>query len=139
MRISSAFPGQYLKAADLQGRQVTVTIDHVKIEDIGGDNKPVVYFTGKERGLVLNKTNANNITFLYGDETDDWHGKQITMFEAMVDFQGRSTAAIRVKGPARQQEHHADPISSGPPRRHVGGISDNAPPAGHPINDDIPF
>lgn len=133
MRISAAFPGQYLKAADLEGRQVTVSIDHVKMEDIGGDTKPVVYFIGKERGLVLNKTNANNIGFLYGDETDDWHGKQITMYEAMVDFQGRSTAAIRVKGPARpepqrgaQPQRRMDPISSGPPQDH-------------PVNDDIPF
>src|SRR5690349_18637485 len=109
MRISSAFPGQYLKAADLQGREVTVTMDHVKQEDIGGDHKPVLYFTGKERGLVLNKTNANNISYLYGDETEQWHGKPIILYAAMVDFQGKSVAAVRVKPP--KTNGRADPIS----------------------------
>jgi hypothetical protein len=72
MRMSSAFPSNYLRAADLQGRNVTVTIDRVAMEDIGGDHKPVLYFRGKEKGMVLNKTNGNNISAAYGDETDDW-------------------------------------------------------------------
>lgn len=135
MRASALHPGQYLKAADLQGMQITVSIDKVAVEDIGGDSKPVLYFIGKEKGMVLNKTNTNNIAFLYGDETDDWHGKQVVLFEAIVDFQGKSTPAIRVKGPARPRQ--AEAITTAP-QRMTGGISDNAP-AGHPINDDIPF
>ena len=37
MRIGAAFPSTYLKAADLQGRQVTVTISHIKLEEVGGE------------------------------------------------------------------------------------------------------
>ena len=59
MRISSAFPSKYLKAADLQDKQVTVRMSHVETETIGDDDRPVLYFQGKEKGLVLNKTNAN--------------------------------------------------------------------------------
>lgn len=140
MRIDSAFPGQYLKAADLQGREVTVTMSHVKMEDVGGEEKPVLYFSGKDRGLCLNKTNANNIAHVYGHETDDWHGKSLTLYEAMVDYQGRSTPAIRVKVPRIvPDQQRRDSISSGVPQRVTGGISDNMAPAGHPINDDIPF
>ena len=68
MRVSQAFPSNYLKAADLQGRNVPVTMNRVEMEDIGGDHKPVVYFNGKDKGVVLNKTNANNIAQLYGDD-----------------------------------------------------------------------
>lgn len=100
MRISSAFPSNYLKAADLQGKSVKVSIDRVELEDIGGDYKPVLYFTGKDKGMVLNKTNSNNIATAYGDETDAWSGKEIVLFEAMVDFQGRTVPAIRVKLPS---------------------------------------
>lgn len=99
MRIDSAFPSTYLKAADLTGRNVQVTMNYVKMEDIGGDHKPILYFRDKEKGLVLNKTNSNNISLLYGAETDEWSGKPVILYPTMVDFQGKSVEAIRVKGP----------------------------------------
>ncbi len=70
MKINEAFPSNYLKAADLQDREVTVTMADVKMEKLGDDSRPVLYFRGKEKGLVLNKTNANNIASRYGDDTD---------------------------------------------------------------------
>lgn len=99
--INEAFPSKYLKASDLQGRQVTVKMDRAQYENIGDDRKLVLYFQGKEKGMVLNKTNANNIGHLYGDDTDNWNGEEITLFEASVDFQGRTVPAIRVKGPQK--------------------------------------
>lgn len=99
MRISNAFPSEFLKAADLQGRNVRVLMSHVEMRDIGGDHKPILFFQGKDKGMVLNKTNANNIALVYGDDTDDWHGKEIVLFEAMVDFQGKTVAAIRARAP----------------------------------------
>lgn len=125
---------EYLKAADLQGREVPVVISQVKFEKMDGKDRAVLHFIGKSKGLMLNKTNINNIVYMYGEETDNWNGKEIVLYEAMVDYQGRSTPAIRVKAPQR----HQDPISSGPQRR-VGGISDNMPPISHPIHDDPPF
>lgn len=97
MHIGQAFPSAYLKAADLQGRSVNVLMDRVCMEDIGGDQKPILYFVGKDRGLVLNKTNGNIIAELYGFETDDWTGKMITLQPARVEFQGKIVDAIRVR------------------------------------------
>jgi hypothetical protein len=74
----------------------------VKIEQIGEDNKPVLYFNDKQKGMVLNKTNAATIANLYGDDTDEWRGEQITLFSAMVSFQGKTVPAIRVKPPSRK-------------------------------------
>ncbi len=74
MNINDQFPSKYLKAADLQGRNVTVKMARVEQEKIGDDMKLILYFQGKERGVVLNKTNANNIASLYGGETEDWYG-----------------------------------------------------------------
>lgn len=127
MRISTAFPSNYLRAADLQGRTIRVTIDKVNMEDIGGDTKPVLYFEGKEKGMVLNKTNANNISFAYGDDTDDWTGGEIDLFSAMVDFQGKSVEAIRVKVPPRTATKRA---ATPPPP---------AEPPARDLDDDIPF
>jgi hypothetical protein len=59
--------------------------------------KPIVFFQGAEKGLVLNKTNANTIAGMYSPETSNWIGKQVTLFPTQVDFQGRQVAAIRVR------------------------------------------
>jgi hypothetical protein len=100
MKIGSAFPGQYLKCADLNGKRVGVVIDGVTVEDIGGETKPVLHFKGKERGLVLNKTNANSISMIVGtDETDNWPGKRITLYPSKTDFQGKRVDCIRVDPP----------------------------------------
>jgi arabinogalactan endo-1,4-beta-galactosidase len=96
MKISSAFPSNYLKCSDLQDRNVKVVMDRVEYEEIGGDQKPVLYFQGKDKGIVLNKTNSNNISAAYGDETDDWHGQEIVLYPAMTDFQGKTVPCIRV-------------------------------------------
>lgn len=123
MNINDQFPSKYLKASDLQGRQVTVKMGRVEEEKIGDDTKPILYFQGKDRGVVLNKTNANNIAALYGYETEDWYGKEITLVEAMVDFQGKSVPAIRMKAPSRQPMYQPkeDPISTSPQRGDFPG------------------
>ena len=133
MRIDSAFPGQYLKAADLQGKKVTVTMSHVDMEEIGSDHKPVLYFIGKDKGLVLNKTNSNTIAAMHGYETEDWQGKSITLVEAMVDFQGRTVAAIRV--------YSQRPNASAPATPRPRPSAPKAPPPSDEvvIDDDIPF
>lgn len=111
MNINEAFPSKYLKAADLQGRQVTVKMARAEYEMIGDDKKLILYFQGKEKGMVLNKTNANNIAFIYGQDTDDWAGCEITLFEAMVDFQGKTVPAIRIRAPQKKAQPKPQPQS----------------------------
>ena len=134
MRITTIL-SEYLKAADLQGREASVIISKVGFEKMDGKDRAVLFFIGKSKGLMLNKTNINNIVYLYGDETNDWNGKEIILFPALVDYQGKTVEAIRVKGP----QHQAAPRPQPAPQRQVGGVSDNLAPSGHPINDDIPF
>lgn len=112
MNINAAFPSDYLKAADLAGQRVTVTMSHVKMAKMGEDNRPVLYFQGKDKGLVLNKTNMNSIASAYGYETDDWAGQRIEMFPMDVEYQGKMVEAIRVKpARARAQQQFAEPAS----------------------------
>ena len=104
MDISTAFPGTYLKASDLQDRETTAKMDDVRNEIIGGDEeKPVLYFIGKTKGLVLNKTNANAIADVHGFDTDNWHNKLITIFPTQTDFQGKIVPCIRVKISSKPQ------------------------------------
>jgi hypothetical protein len=106
MKIGDVFPSNYLKASDLNGASVPVTIDHVAVEQVGRekDARPVLYFVGKSKGVVLNKTNARKVTELAGtDETDDWAGVQIVLFAAMVEFQGDTVESIRIKAPTAKK------------------------------------
>jgi hypothetical protein len=99
VNIEEAFPSKYLKAADLQGQSVVAKMATVRQEKVGDDQKIILYFVGKEKGVVLNKTNKNTIVGLYGTETDEWTGQLIEMFAALVDFQGKQTEAIRFRAP----------------------------------------
>lgn len=122
--INEAFPSNYIKAADLKGKQVPVKMDRTEYEMIGQDKKLILYFVGKEKGMVLNKTNASNIAAIYGDDTTEWRDQEIILFEAMVDFQGKTVPAIRVKGPQRS--------------RPTAASARQAAPADD-MNDEIPF
>ena len=144
MKISSLL-SDYLKADDLQGHEVSVVISQIKFEKMDGKDKPILFFLGKSKGLMLNKTNIKAIIALYGDETNSWNGKEITLFPKMVDFQGESVNAIRVKGPLSADPRYSaelsstDPISTSP-RRMTGGVSDNLPPKRtNGMDNDIEF
>lgn len=101
MKLSQAFPSNFLKADDLGGKSVTVEIEEVTFEEIGQgrdkEHKIMLAFKGKEKKLICNKTNANTIAKLVGsDDTDDWVGHRITLMAREVDFQGTPTLSIRV-------------------------------------------
>lgn len=100
MNINAAFPSKYLKASDLGDKSPVVTISHVEVEQIGRDNdhKPVVFFEGKEKGLVLNKTNSRRICELLGtSETDEWVGQRIRIYATETEFGGETVECIRIK------------------------------------------
>lgn len=103
MNINEAFPSKYLKAADIpEGRRVTVTINSVAMELVSRtDKRPVIYFEGKTKGMVLNKTNSKMISRIAkSDDTDNWIGVQISLYAAEVEFQGDWVPALRVAAPA---------------------------------------
>jgi hypothetical protein len=122
MKISEEFPSQYLKASDLGGREIRVAMANVEREKIGTDNKLVLYFKGKQKGLVLNKTNAATIGDAYGDDTDDWYDQPLILFSVKTDYQGKVVDATRCRVPTakdnraaeQKQVRREDPISSGP-------------------------
>ena len=110
MQISAAFPSDYLKAGDLNGQDAEVVIAGIQMKDVGDDHKPVLSFQGKDQGLVLNKTNANNITSIYGDNTDNWMGKPIVLFPTTTDFGGKTVPCIRVRPAAQATDPSMPPF-----------------------------
>lgn len=107
MNINSAFPSKYLKAdTDVDEDGSVFTIKTVKVETIGQgakqEQKPVVYFEEVEKGLVLNKTNANFIVGILGeDDTDAWKGGKIKLVATDVEYAGDLLRGIRVRRTAK--------------------------------------
>ena len=119
--VDSLFPSKFIKAADLDEREHLVTIDRVKIEEVEKDKpgKPVLYFRGAEKGLVLNKTNAQKIASFCGKDIQSWSGKQIVLYPTETLFKGDTVDCVRVRQPKLRQSPPAadfpgDKITSGP-------------------------
>lgn len=141
MRVSDAFPSKYLSAADLDGGTMAVTIDRWEMEQFEDKNtkqtrnKPVLYFRHHKKGVALNVTNARKIAELYGDEMDDWIGRELVLFTAMVDSFGETVEAIRVRAPQPKDRPINDPsrqssrITTAPQRMQA-----NEPPPWEPEN-----
>jgi hypothetical protein len=100
VKIGSCFPSKYLKAVDIPaGRDTVCQIDVVQLETMeqNGEEKPVLSFIGKQKGLVLNKTNAETLTGALGDESDSWHGATVALF--VVPTQKGPGIRLRVTAP----------------------------------------
>ena len=96
--IDDVFGGAFLKAADLKGAEPTVTIESTEIKKMpDGTHKVDIGFVGKEKHLLANKTNSSRIAFIHGKETEGWVGKKIQLYTDLVDFQGNTVEAIRVR------------------------------------------
>lgn len=101
MHVDQMFPSKYIKHGDLQGRDVTVTIERVAGETVrnqDGDKRVwVAYFRGANKGLILNKTTATTIAALYGPESDGWIGKAVTLYGTNVRAFGQTHQVVRIR------------------------------------------
>jgi hypothetical protein len=80
----------YIAGEDLVGLgDVVVTIEWVghvtdTVTEAGRqvkkDDIPVIRFVGKQKAMICNATNRARIMAMHGRETDDWPGKQITLY-----------------------------------------------------------
>lgn len=100
--ILSMFDRNYISHYDLQGKDVTVTIDTVKagkLKNSAGleQKKPIVFFKGATRGLALNKTNSKSIIALYGPITETWPGKKLTLFTTQTSSPEGTVDCIRIR------------------------------------------
>lgn len=96
LTVDEMFPSKYLKATDLPRKGLTLVIDTVEQEQIGNDNKWILYFNSEDKGLVLNKTNANMIASEFGNKVAEWSSRSVHLRKEKVSFQGKVVDAIRV-------------------------------------------
>lgn len=123
---------QWLKSADIKGRQPIVTIASAEVRENNYDNdikkQIVLTFEGKDKQLGLNFTNASKIAELTGTEDyKDWVGTSIKLY------------VEKVKGP----QGMVDGIRIFPELPNGNGLQEPAAMAaafsGPATDDDIPF
>ena len=105
MNIDEVYPSKYLRGGDLAGHAVPVTIESVALESFYDSElketvkKPVVYFQGKQKGVVLGKTLAFQFAeVLKSHDTEDWKGKQVMIFSARRVIYGQEREILQVRG-----------------------------------------
>lgn len=104
MKISDLFPSKYMKGDDLGGKAWSFKIKEVRMEEMHDKQankkakKPVVYFHGPRKGLILNRTIAEQIAKATGqDDTDNWPGHLVTIHPVTITAFGETHLVIRVK------------------------------------------
>lgn len=130
MKANAMIPTKFLKKEDVEPA-ILVTIKSLKQSNVAMDDQPeelkwTVFFRETKpdgtplKPMVLNSTNIQLITLAVGtDETDEWIGKQIVLFnDPNVSFGGKITGGVRVRAPRKVN---------------------NEPPKATDPNDNIPF
>ncbi len=137
MDIRNQFPSKYLRSAQVAGcagGTVRVQIKRLAIEKMrarGGaqEEKAVLYFERAQKGMVLNRTNADVIGGAFGWETDEWKGHVLELYVAEVEAFGEVVDAIRVRIPKK--------AAAPAPAREPAPPAPTAPPETAPAERDL--
>ena len=96
----------YLKAAHIQTAIIPVTVEKIEFTTVhprpGQEEiKPVMYFVGKQKGLILTSTNQDFLRDHFGDEITASYGKQITLRAIQKKVAGRMIDTILIELPSK--------------------------------------
>src|SRR4051812_20845287 len=90
------FPSKYLKAADLSGKPITLTIEAATLETLKTlegkeQTKTVLSFRSAKKTLPLNATNWDSVATATGaDDSDDWPGHAVEVYPTTTSMQGKA-------------------------------------------------
>lgn len=122
--------GRYLRAKDLPANfSRLMTIQRIEVEDVGGEQKAVMYFHGAQQGLPLNNTRRGWLEATFGDlELSEYAGKQLVLERDVTDFRGdmvptlifrRLPASGKTETPAATTKTSIPPESEMPPEDEI--------------------
>lgn len=83
MNFSEMYPSKYLKQSDVTS-PMTASIASIVHEELTGDKgkktKPILYFHGNVKPMVLNLTNGQVLYEAFGQDTDAWINKAVEIY-----------------------------------------------------------
>ena len=131
MRTGDFFKSRFLKPVDFSEPKVVVVADvGTKIFRDSPEPKPIVYFKGVQKPLILNKTNTQFLEDASGtDVMTDWAGTKAEIFATSVEVSGQTKPCLRLRAPDQAELPTRRPVKPSEP--HVNGYDD--------MDDEIPF
>jgi hypothetical protein len=126
MKTSQMIQSKFLKKTDFPSPEV-LTIKDCSLEEVGkGDERWVLYFREKTKGVVLNVTKIKLLEGAYGDDTDQWVGKKVKLSHDPTVMMGtQQVGGIKLMVPSNLPK---TPVKEPEPAA-----------AGDDFNDEIPF
>jgi hypothetical protein len=85
-------------ADDFKDEDVEFVIAGWETRKFEKGSKIVLSFQEETRQFVVNLTNSNVISEMYGRDPDKWIGKTITLTAGKTEFGGKLVDCIKVKG-----------------------------------------
>ena len=87
---------KYFRASDFS-KEIICTVESVdscefKNDDGSAAVKPVLHFQDMPQALVLNKTNFTALSLMFGEDTNDWIGRQGLALSIASRIQGQGHA-----------------------------------------------
>lgn len=108
MKATAMIPSKFLKKEDVEPPKL-VTIKALRQANVAMDDQPeemkwTIFFKELDKPMVLNSTNIQLLTMALGtDETDDWIGKQVVVYnDPSVSFGGKITGGVRIRAPKKK-------------------------------------
>ena len=118
MKVSEMIQSKWLKKEDIE-EDTVCTILGLRQDNLGKDDQPEMRWVVGLRTqagvnlkpMVLNVTSIRVLESAFGNESDDWKGKQVTVYvDPNVSFQGRVVGGLRLR-PIKAKK----PIATEPP------------------------
>jgi hypothetical protein len=98
MQYDDFHSSKFLGAADLGGVAHVVQIARIEREQMqDGKVKPAIYFVGKQKALLANKTNWGTLGAAFGKNLGDWVGRSIELFVMPCQGPNGMTQGVRVR------------------------------------------
>lgn len=101
-KIGQMMESKYLKQSDVEDDTI-VTVKKVGQANIAKEDSPpdvkwLIRFEEFDKPMVLNHTNISLLGNFLGDDTDDWIGGKVIVYnDESIQFQGKITGGLRFK------------------------------------------
>lgn len=102
MKVSDIYGSKFLKSEELKGKPITTVIEDAEVEEVKGQDgtiRPRIILQLKDvaKRLIINATNAGNMSEAFGDDTDEWIGRTIKVGVHKVLYAGKKVDGIYVE------------------------------------------
>jgi hypothetical protein len=100
------YGSKYFSVTDLHGEEPRYKIGKVEVVDLKdrdtgfSKKKFAMYFSGIDKPLILNRTNAEKLAQSFGKDRGNWVGKMIELYSEMTSL-GKAGVRLRTVKPVK--------------------------------------